>query len=94
MSIVRSLIKARERLEKEQYIQATEETSPDNNEETLANSLLVPPQQSSGLGTLDYEAAVESITNIEHTRGSYKKYTDVEFSKLDDMQVKTGTRKL
>ena len=42
MSIVRSLVKASERLEKKQNIQATEETSPDNNEETLANSLQEP----------------------------------------------------
>ena len=58
MSIIRSFVKTKERLEKEQeVIQAVEKTSTENNEqELLASSLLVPPQQSSGLGTLYYEA--------------------------------------
>ena len=67
MSIIRSFVKTRERFEKEQAImQAVEKTLPENNEqELLASSLLVPPQQSSGLGTLDYEAVVESMTNVK-----------------------------
>ena len=58
MSIIRSFVKTKKRLEKEQaVIQAVEKTSTENNEqELLASSLLVPPQQSSGLGILYYEA--------------------------------------
>ena len=82
MSIIRSFVKTKERLEKEKaVIQAVEKTSTENNEqELLASSLLVPPKQSSGLGTLDYEPVVESMTNVENTRsrGSYTKFTDVD----------------
>ena len=82
MSIIRSFAKNKEMLEKEQaVIQAVEKTLTENNEqELLASSLLVPPQHSSGLGTLDYEAAVKSMTNVENTRsrGSYTKFTDVD----------------
>ena len=66
---------------KQAIIQAIEKTSTENNEqEPLASSLLVQPQPSFGLGTLDYEAVVESMKNIKHTRsrGSYTKFTDVD----------------
>ena len=70
MSVIRSFVKTKERLEKEQgVIQAVTETLTENNEqELLAGSLLVPPQQFSGLGTLDYEAVVKSMTNVYHIR--------------------------
>ena len=60
MSIIRSFVKTEKKLEKEQaVIQAVGKTSTENNEqELLARSLLVPAQQSSDLGTLDYEAVV------------------------------------
>ena len=82
ISIIRSFVKSKERLEKGQaVIQAIEKTSAENNEqELLSSSFLVPPQQFSGLGTLDYEAVVESMTNLENnrSRGSYTKFTDVD----------------
>ena len=84
MSIIRSFVKTKKRLEKEQVvIQAVEKTSTENNEQELfASSLLVPPQQSSG--TLDYEAVVESMTNVENTRsrGSYTKFTNVDYFQI------------
>ena len=87
MTIIKSFVKTKERLEKEQaVIQAFEKTSTENNEqELLASSLLVPTQQSSGLGTLDYEAAVESMTNVENNRnrGSYTKFTDVDSFQIE-----------
>lgn len=56
-------------------------TSTESNEqELLASSLFVPPQQTSDLGTFDYETFVESMINIENTRskGSYTKFTGVD----------------
>ena len=86
MSIIRSFVKTRERFEKEQAImQAVEKTLPENNkQELLASSLLVPHQQSSGVGTLDYEAVVESMTNVKNTRsrGRYTKFTDVDLFQI------------
>ena len=79
MYIIRSLVKTKERLEKEKaVIQVVEKTQTENNEQELfASSLLVPPQQSSGLGTLDYEVVVESMTN-SRSRGSNSKFIDVD----------------
>ena len=86
MLIISCFVKTKERLEKEQaVIQAVEKTSTENNElKLLGSSLLVPPQQSSGLGTLYYEAVVESMTNVKNTRsrGSYTKFTDVDRSQI------------
>ena len=50
---------------KQAVIQAIAKTSTENNEQELhASSLLVPPQQPSGLGTLVYEVVVESMTSV------------------------------
>ena len=98
MSIMRNFVKPKESLEKEQaVIQANEKTSTENNEqELLASSLLVPPQQSSGLETLDYEAVVESMTNVENarSRGIILNSLMLIVSKLDKMLLKMETRKL
>ena len=97
MSITRSFVKTKERLEKEQaVIQAVEKTSTENNEQKLlASSLLVPPQQSSGLGTLDYEAVVESMTNVENTRGrgNYTKFTDADRFLIGRYAGENGNKK-
>ena len=79
----KKLCKNQRKLEKEQaVIQAiVEKKSTENNEqELLASSLLVAPQKYSVLETLDYEAVVESMTNVENTRGrgNYTKFTDVD----------------
>ena len=77
MSIIRSIAKATERLEKANSLIA-EEKSQQNVEEPRINSLL-PLQQSSGLGTLDYEATVQNVTNVvAQKRGSYQKYNDTD----------------
>ena len=97
MSIIRSFVKTKERLEKEQaVIQAIENISTENNEqELLASSLLVPPQQSSGLGTLNYKAVVESMTNVGSTRsrGSYTKFTDVDRFEIGRCAGENGNKK-
>ena len=97
MSIIRSFVKTKERLEKEQaVIQAVKKASTENNEqELLASSLLVPPQQSSGFGTLYYEAVVESMANVENTRswGSYTKFTDVDRFQLGRYAGENGNKK-
>ena len=76
MSIIRSFVKSEERLEKGQaVIQAVEKTSTENNEQELfSSSFLVPQEQFSGLGTLDCEAVVESMTNVKNTRRRGKLY--------------------
>ena len=97
MLIIRSFVKTKERLEKEQaVIQAVEKTSTENNEqELLPSSLLVPPQQSSGLGTLDYGAVVESITNVKNTRsrGSYTNSTDADHFQIGQYAGENGNKK-
>ena len=64
--IIRSFVKTKESLEKKKaVIQAIAKMSTENNEQELhASSLLVPPQQPSGLGTLVYEVVVESMTSV------------------------------
>ena len=93
----RSFVKTKERLEKEQaVIQAIEKISTENNaQELLASSLLVPSQQSSGLGTLNYKAVVESMTNVESTRsrGSYTKFTDVDRFEIGRYAGENGNKK-
>ena len=63
-----------------------------NEQEPLARALLVPPQQSSGLGTLDlkHDKHVESMTNVENTRSREVIPNSLMLivSKLDDMLVK------
>ena len=59
---------------------------------TLERSLLVPPQQSSGLGTLDYEAVVESMTNTR-SRGSRTKFTDVDCFQIGQYAGENGNKK-
>ena len=104
MSIIRRhfkkktfFVKTRERLQKEQaVIQAVEKPSTENNEqELLASALLLLPQQSSGLGTWDYEAVVESMTNVKNTksRGSYTKFTDVDLFRIERCAGGDGSKK-
>ena len=104
MSIIRRhfkkktfFVKTRERLQKEQaVIQAVEKPSTENNEqELLASALLLLPQQSSGLGTWDYEAVVESMTNVKNTksRGSYTKFTDVDLFRIERYAGRDGSKK-
>ena len=97
MSIIRSFVKTKEGLGKEEaVIQAVAKTPKENNEqELLVSSLLIPPQQSSGLGKLDYEAVDENMTNVENTRsrGSYTKFTDVDRSQIGRYAGKNGNKK-
>ena len=97
MSIIRSFVKTKQSLKKEQaVIQVVEKTSTENNEqELLASTLLVSPQQSSGLGTLDYEAVVESMTNVENTRSraSYTKFTDADCFQIGRYSGGNGYKK-
>ena len=57
--------------------------------------MLPSPQQSFDLGTLDYEAVVESMTNIKNTRsrGSYAKFTDVYCFQIGRYAGENGTKK-
>ena len=96
MSIIRSFVKAKERLEKEQaVIQAVEKASTENNEqELLASSLLVSPQQSAGFGTLYYEAVFESMTNENNKSwGNYTKFTDVDRFQIGQYAGENGNKK-
>ena len=96
MSIIRSFVKTKERLQQEQtVIQIVKKASTESNEQKLlASSLLVPPQQSSSLRTFDYEAFIESMTNIEFTRskGSYTKYTDVDRFQMRRYSSENGSK--
>ena len=96
MSIIRSFVKTKERLQQEQtVIQIVKKASTESNEQKLlASSLLVPPQQSSSLRTFDYEAFIESMTNIEFTRskGSYTKYTDVNRFQMRRYSSENGSK--
>ena len=97
MLIIRSFVKTKERLEKEQaVIQAVEKASTENNEqELLASYLLVSPQQSAGFGTLYYEVVFESMTNENTKAGEIiPNSLMLIVSKLDNMLVKIETRKL
>ena len=49
------------------------------NKNFLQASCFVPPQQSTGLGTLDYAAVVEMMKNVKNTksRGTCTKFIDV-----------------
>ena len=83
-------------VKKQAVIQAAEKTSTKNNEqELLANSWLVPPQQFSILGTLDCQAVVESMTNVENTRGmgSYTKFADVDRFQIGRYAGENGNKK-
>ena len=57
--------------------------------------MLVPPQRSSVLGTKDYEAVVESMTNVENTgsRESYTKFTDVDRFKIPRYVCENGNKR-
>ena len=57
--------------------------------------MLVPPQRSSGLGTKDYEAVVESMTNVENTgsRESYTKFTNVDRFKIPRYVCENGNKR-
>lgn len=94
MSIIRSLAKANERLEKaKDDSQTTEEKSPLKDHAPQIN-LTVPPQRSSGLGTLDYEATVENISSVvAQKRGNYKKYSETDRFQIGKYANENGNSK-
>ena len=75
-SINKSFAKAKEKLEQPKHnSQIASENSTSRDEEPQINSL-VPPQQSSGLGALDYEAIVQNIsTSFTQKKGSYQQHS-------------------
>ena len=56
---------------------------------------MVPPQQPSDLGTLNHDAVVESMTNVENTRrrGSSTEFTDVDRFQIGPYAGENGNQK-
>ena len=56
---------------------------------------MVPPQQPSDLGTLNHDAVVESMANVENTRrrGSYTEFTDVDRFQIGRYAGENGNQK-
>ena len=53
----------------------------------------IPPQQSSGLGALDYEAAVQSISSVSEKIGKYQKYSETDRFGIGKYATENGNSK-
>ena len=96
MLVMRSFAKTKNGKKKNKQLFKQLKTSADYNEqELLASSLLVPPEQYSSLGTLDYEAVDESMTSIKiaSIRGSYTKFPDVDRFQIGRYADENGSKK-
>lgn len=94
MSMIRSLAKAKERQEKNERNSlqtSTAKECEDNQQQKLITSL--PPQPVSGLGVLDYEAAVQNISKMSEKRGKYKLYSEDDRFKIGKYASENGNSK-
>ena len=93
MSIIPSLAKANKRLEQSIEDPEISETNSSQTDSTTQVKTTIPPQQSSGLGALDYEAAVQSISSFSEKRGKYQKHSETDRFGIGKYATENGNSK-